>query len=121
MPIEDTVKAIREADAVRRRRVREQVRLRLPVARVDEVLEELEEIHLRGGIKVPAAMIEKIERLMATLPEDCQVEFPLRTTIARVMDNLYDVQDRLLSLKNGDRASMLEEDGELDRDDYPAA
>ena len=121
MLIEDTVRAIREADAKRQRRQREEVRLRLPVARVDEVLRELEEIHLRGGIKVPAVMIARIEALMATLPVECRAEFPLRTTITRVMDNLYAVQDCLLSRKNLARVHLQEEDHELERDDYPAA
>jgi hypothetical protein len=119
MPIEDTAKAIRDAEDERRRRVDEQRLLRQPVRQVDEILQELEEIHLRGGIKVPAVMIMRIERLLETLPPDCRREFPLRTTITRVMDNLYDIQDRLLSLKDGSRKLLQAEDVELDRDELP--
>jgi hypothetical protein len=121
MPIEDTARAIREADERRRRRLAQQRRLRRPVEQVDRILEELEEIHLRGGIKVPAAMIQRIERLLETLPADCPTEFPLRTTIVRVMDNLYAIQDRLLTRKDTTRTVLQAEDRALEQDDYSAA
>jgi hypothetical protein len=110
MPLEDTVQAIRDADRERRRRLAERRRLRRPVARVDEILLELEEIHLRGGVKVPAATIARIERLLPTLPPECQTEFPLRTTITRVMDHLYAIQDCLLTRKDEARARLQRED-----------
>jgi hypothetical protein len=117
MPLEDTAKAIRDAEEQRRRRVAEQNRLRRPISQVDQILQELEEIHLRGGVKVPAAMILRIEHLLQTLPADCRKEFPLRTTITRVMDNLYDIQDRLFSLKDRSRRLLQAEDVEIERDD----
>ncbi|HEV3234532.1 MAG TPA: hypothetical protein VG329_08290 [Candidatus Dormibacteraeota bacterium] len=115
MLLEDTVQAIREADRERRRRLAERRRLRRPVAKVDEILQELEEIHLRGGIKVPAATIAKIERLLETLPPECRTEFPLRTTITRVMDRLYAIQDCLLTRKDGRRATLQVQDMELEQ------
>ncbi len=115
MPLEDTAQAIRKADRERRRRLAERRRLRRPVALVDHILQELEEIHLRGGIKVPAATITKIERLLETLPPDCRTEFALRTTITRVMDNLYSIQDCLLSRKDEERVRLQVEDIELER------
>jgi hypothetical protein len=127
MLLEDTARAIRDAEEQRRRRVAAQRRLRRPVSQVDQILAELEEIHLQGGIKVPATMILRIEQLLATLPPECRRQFPLRTTITRVMDNLYDIQDRLLTLKDRSRELLraqdveLDHDVELDRDDYPAA
>ena len=117
MPLEDTAKAIRDAEEKRRRRVAEQSLLRRPISQVDEILQELEEIHLRGGVKVPAAMILRIEHLLQTLPADCRKEFPLRTTITRVMDNLYDIQDRLLSRKDHSRKLLQAEDVEIERDE----
>ena len=116
MLLEDTVQAIREADLERRRRMAERRRLRRPIAQVDQILHELEEIHLRGGIKVPAATITKIERLLETLPPGCRSEFPLRTTITRVMDHLYAIQDCLLTLKDVKRASLQVQDMEVERD-----
>jgi hypothetical protein len=121
MPIEETARAIREAEERRRRRLAEQRRLRRPVEQVDRILQELEEIHLRGGIKVPAVMIRRIERLLAELPADCRAEFPLRTTIVRVMDHLYAIQDRLLSRKDRSRKRLQAEDREVDRGDSSAA
>jgi hypothetical protein len=117
MPLEDTAKAIRDAEEQRRRRVAEQSLLRRPISQVDQILQELEEIHLRGGVKVPAAMILRIEHLLQTLPPDCRKEFPLRTTITRVMDNLYDIQDRLFSRKDRSRRLLQAEDVEIERDD----
>jgi MoxR-like ATPase len=121
MPIEETARAIREAEERRRLLLEEQRRLRHPVEQVDRILQQLEEIHLRGGIKVPAAMIERIEHLLQELPADCRMEFPLRTTIVRVMDNLYAIQDRLLSRKDSNRRRLQVEDHELDRGDSSAA
>jgi hypothetical protein len=117
--LEDTAKAIRDAEDQRRLRVARQSLLRRPVSQVDQILEELEEIHLRGGIKVPAVMILRIEHLLETLPADCRKDFPLRTTITRVMDNLYDIQDRLLSRKDGSRRLLQAQDVELERDEFP--
>ncbi|MEA2647100.1 MAG: hypothetical protein QOE92_2183 [Chloroflexota bacterium] len=115
MLLEDTVRAIREADVQRRRRLAEDRRLRRPVQQVDEILHELEEIHLRGGIKVPAATITRIEQLLTTLPPECNTGFPLRTTITRVMDHLYGVQDCLLSRKDQGRAVLQLEDSALEQ------
>jgi hypothetical protein len=117
MPLQDTAKAILDAEDQRRRRIAEYDLLRRPVSQVDQVLQELEEIHLRGGIKVPAAMILRIDHLLQTLPADCRTEFPLRTTITRVMDNLYEVQDRLLSRKDRSRTLLQAQDIELERDE----
>src|SRR5437899_8563725 len=115
MLLEDTVQAIREADRQRRNRLAERRRLRRPVVLVDQLLQELEEIQLRGGIKVPAATIARIERLLETLPPECQTEFPLRTTITRVMDRLYAIQDCLLTRKDTARQHLQREDMELEQ------
>jgi hypothetical protein len=121
MPLEDTARAIRNAEEKRRRQLAQQNRMRRPLQQVDQVLHELEEIHLRGGIKVPAAMIVRIEDLIQSLPAAFRAEFPLRTTIVRVMDNLYRIQDRLLSQKDQTRTQLQAGDVEIDRDDYSAA
>ncbi len=112
MLLEDTIRAIHEADGQRRRRAAAERRLRRPIDMVDAILQELEEIHLRGGVKVPAATIARISRLLAELPAECRTDFPLRTTITRVMDNLYLVQDCLLSRKDGRRKQLQEVDGD---------
>jgi len=114
MPIEDTVNAIRAADRARRRSLAAKRRLLRPVAQLDQVLVELEELHLRGAVKVPVSMIAEIESFMRTVPLECQAEFPLRTTITRVMDNLYAVQDCLLSRKDRRRAGLKDIDSALE-------
>jgi hypothetical protein len=113
LQLEDTVRAIHQAERERQRRLAERWRLRRPVAELDAILVELEELHLRGWIKVPAAMITRIEAFLASLAPDCRAEFPLRTTIVRVMDNLYAVQDRLLSRKDRRREAIMLQDLDL--------
>ncbi|MEA2683290.1 MAG: hypothetical protein QOK05_1618 [Chloroflexota bacterium] len=120
MQIEDTVRAIRQAEAERYRRTEEKRRRALPVARLDAIIEELERMHLRGGIKVSAVMIRRIEEFLADVPDDCRHEFPLRTTITRVMDNLYLVQDCLLSRKDYRREAIRSLDDD-ERNDFSAA
>ena len=121
MLIEDTVRAIRQAEAERQRRREAERRRAMPVARLDAIVEDLETMHLRGGIKVSAEMIRRIEVFLQTLPEDCRHEFPLRTTITRVMDNLYVVQDRLLSRKDRHRDQLRRVDEAMERDENSAA
>jgi hypothetical protein len=119
--IEDTVRAIRQAEVERSRRAEAKRRLALPIARIDAIIEELERMHLRGGIKVSAVMMARIEQFLGELPSDCRHEFPLRTTITRVMDNLYLVEDRLLSRKVDNREHLRGLDEDFERNDYPAA
>lgn len=121
MQIEDTVRAIRQAEAELYRRAEEKRLLARPIAALDAIIEELERMHLRGGIKVTAVMITRIEQFLGELPADCLHEFPLRTTIARVMDNLYLVEDRLLSRKIYERETLRRLDEQVERNDYPAA
>ena len=121
MQIEDTVRAIRAAEAERLRRIAEKQRRETPVARLDAILDELERMHLRGNIKVSVEMMSRIESFLKSIPEDCRHEFPLRTTITRVMDNLYQVLDCLLSRKDVGRERLRRLDDDFERDDYPAA
>ena len=121
MLIEDTVRAIRQAEAERQRRRAEERRRAMPVARLDAIIEDLETMHLRGGIKVSVEMIRRIGLFLESIPPDCRHEFPLRTTVTRVMDNLYQVQDCLLSRKDGHRDQFRRLDEALERDDYSAA
>jgi MoxR-like ATPase len=71
MQLQETISAIRQADLQRRRRVGEELRRSRPVAQVDSLIQELEEIHLRGGIKVPAAMIPRVAALVEGLRRRC--------------------------------------------------
>jgi hypothetical protein len=114
MLLEDTIKAIRAAERARRLRMAERRRLLRPVAQLDQILVELEELHLNGGIKLPAAMITRIEGFMRSLPAECHHDFPLRTTITRVMDSLYTVQDCLLSRKDRGRLGLQAMDSTLE-------
>ncbi|HEV1997819.1 MAG TPA: hypothetical protein VGR61_06785 [Candidatus Dormibacteraeota bacterium] len=124
MQIEDTVRAIRAAEVERLRRIAEKRGRERPVVKLDAILEELERMHLRGNIKVSVEMMARIERFLEEIPEEFRHEFPLRTTITRVMDNLYLILDRLLSHKDMSREHFRRLDQDLEergRDDYSAA
>jgi hypothetical protein len=114
MPLEDTMKAIHAAEHARQRRMAEKQRLLRPLIELDRILADLEELHLRGAVKVSAAMAGRIEDFMRTVPGEVHCVFPIRTTIARVMDHLYAVQDGLLSRKNRHRAGLQEMDMALE-------
>lgn len=123
MQIEDTVRAIRAAEAARLNRIAEKRRREQPVVRLDAILEELEKMHLRGNIKVTVEMMARIERFLMEIPEEFRHEFPLRTTITRVMDNLYLVLDQLLSHKDVSREQFRRLDQDFEdrvREDYSA-
>ena len=75
MLLEDTVNQIHLAQRERLLRLAESRRLRRPLVELDAILAALEELHLRGGIKVPALTISRIEQFLASLPIDCRTEF----------------------------------------------
>jgi len=69
------------------------------VARIDAFLDELEEMHLRGGVRVPTPTVDRLATFLATLPPEWPTAFPLRTRIAYVIEDLFTVQVHALDLK----------------------
>jgi hypothetical protein len=76
------------------------------VARVDAFLEELEEVHLRGGVRVPNTLVGRLSTFLSGLPRHWPASFPVRTRIAYVMEDLFNLQDYALDLKVRGRSSM---------------
>ncbi|HEV1998757.1 MAG TPA: hypothetical protein VGR61_11590, partial [Candidatus Dormibacteraeota bacterium] len=69
------------------------------VAQLDGLIGELEEVHLRGGIRVPDRIVARLERFLDSLPEEFRGSFALRTKVIYVLDDLFETQDLLLNLK----------------------
>jgi hypothetical protein len=80
------------------------------VVQVDRLLEDLEQLHLRGYVRVPDPLVARIEAFLRTLPEESRRDFPVRTRITRVLDELFEVQDSLLSIKVVGRQRLLAEE-----------
>ena len=80
------------------------------VSQVDRLLEELEQLHLRGYVRVPDPLVARIEAFLRTLPDESRRDFPVRTRITRVLDELFEVQDSLLSIKVDGRQRLLAEE-----------
>ncbi len=95
-------------------RARERRRLAdLPVRTIDTILAELEELHLQGRKRVPETYDARLDRLIASLPDECRLELRSRITIVHLMDRLYAIQDRLLSRRGAQRGH-----GEAGYDDF---
>lgn len=95
------VRRRRLEDAARRRAVR-------PIRVIDELLAELEELHLAGRKRVPDSLDDRLMALNAGLPEALRRELRSRITIVHLMDRLYEIQDALLQRKTG---TAIDDDG----------
>jgi hypothetical protein len=103
-PLERTLEDIRAAEAERELTRPQGVPWAAYVARLDNLIDELETLHLEGGIRVPNRMVLRLAAFMERLPAECRHNFALRTRIIYVLDDLFEVQDRLLDLKVPGRA-----------------
>ncbi|MGI8609366.1 MAG: hypothetical protein ACR2MY_09100 [Candidatus Dormibacteria bacterium] len=77
---------------------------------VDRLLDQLEELHLRGYVRVPDPVVARIEAFIGTVPHKYRRAFPVRTRITRVIDELFELQDVLLSVKVAGRQSLIAEE-----------
>ncbi len=124
-PLGDANRAIRSA---RRRfalgRV-ERWRVINPIRVIDEMLDELEQLNLRGARRVPIVWEPRLALLAANLPTPVRVDpAELRAGISpnRLIEALFTLQDQLLDLKVGPLRRWLREEEEepvdaRDRDD----
>ncbi len=127
-PLGDANRAIRSA---RRRfalgRV-ERWRVINPIRVIDEMLDELEQLNLRGARRVPIVWEPRLALLAANLPTPVRVDpAELRAGISpnRLIEALFTLQDQLLDLKVGPLRRWLREEEEepvdaRDRDDDEA-
>jgi hypothetical protein len=101
--LQSTNTEIRRRMQLEERRREARRRADRPMRSIDALLAELEELHLTGRKRVPETFDTRLEGLIATLPRDCRTELRSRITIVHLMDQLYAIQDCLLSRRAGGR------------------
>jgi hypothetical protein len=115
--------AVREATAAtqnRRALLARRNRLSRLIYWTDQMIEELEAQNQASTRRVGRHSIEKLERLAEAMPFACEIRSTQRTRPVKVLDELFDIQARLLELKVGDLAPELRRFDET-LDDYPWA
>jgi hypothetical protein len=102
--------AVREATAAtqnQRALLAQRNRLTRLIYWTDRMIEELETQNQSSTRRVGKRSIEKLERLADALPFPCVIRSTQRTRPVKVLDELFDIQARLLELKVGDLAPEL--------------
>ena len=99
-------------------------RLAIPMRLTDRLLEDLEQLNLAGRRRVPIEWEPRLARLAASIPGEVRDLPDLRTRVlpTRLMDSLFELQDRLLDLKVGPVRPLLQAlDAELPEPAEPEA
>jgi hypothetical protein len=112
-PLRDASRDIRSARRRFARKQFERWRVISPLRLVDQMLEELEQMNLRGARRVPLSWQPQLALLNASLPPGvCVDPAEVRVGISptRLMEGLFGLQDQLLDLKIGPlRATFSQE------------
>jgi hypothetical protein len=114
--IADVNREIEISDQVRRSRRSETERLTSIIRAIDELMFSLEELNLQGIDRVPARLRERAGALIElVLARPAPVEarsdpFRIRYRVVPMMDVLFEVQDRVLRLRNPIRITEDPED-----------
>jgi len=105
---------VASAIVLRHRRDRRQDQIRRPIKLLDDLVVQLEELHLAGRSRVPKDMQPALDRINAALPEDLQERWRTGISIVNLADQAFDLQDRLLQ-----RLGVAAADDEEDDDRGP--
>jgi hypothetical protein len=98
--LEDTNLQIRAELVAERRRRAEEARAVRPIRIVDGLVSALEELHLAGRKRVPETLEGRLAAFQDVCPLARGYELRSRITIARLMDQLYEIQELLLETKS---------------------
>jgi hypothetical protein len=99
---------IREAERRQREQRADRERLRRPVALIDRMLQDLEELNLRGHKRVPLAFEPRLQLLLELLGPSspaigAQLEdLKVKIGISKLMDALFAIQEALFRERHGD-------------------
>ncbi len=93
------------AAALRRARA---ARLARPYLYCDYLIRQLEEMHLQGKKFVPKAFLPRLYRVVDLLPAQIPPPLRFRSLIRDVLDELFELQEQLLKLRQPHRADLLE-------------
>ena len=98
------------AEAERRHQV--EVATRRPFAYLDWLIAQLEDFHVAGKKRIPKAFEPYLYAVADLLPEGVQPPLMWRTLIRHVIDQVFDLQEQILQLRDPERATvMAREDG----------
>jgi hypothetical protein len=98
---------IRDAERRHREQQADRDRLRRPVALIDRMLQDLEELNLRGHKRVPLAFEPRLQRLLELLgPQNPvvaaeQEDLKVKIGIPKLMDALFAIQEALFRERRG--------------------
>ncbi len=115
---------IRQAERKHRDDLAEQERLRRPVAIIDRLQQELEELNLKGMKRVPLSYEERLRELVRLLPDSPSIarrldDLKVKVGIGKLMDALFDIEAELFVQRNG--SSYDRDDEEFGSDLISAA
>jgi hypothetical protein len=105
---------IRDAERQYRDLKARQDRVRRPVQLIDRLLQELEELNLKGMKRVPMSYEPRLEEILAlvgpirSIPEQL-ANIKVKVGIAKLMDALFAVEEALFSERRG---GSVEPEGE---------
>lgn len=115
---------IRQAERKHREDMAAQDRLRRPIAIIDRLQQELEELNLKGMKRVPLAYEERLRDLVRLLPDTAAIsrrldDLKVKVGIGKLMDALFDIEAELFIERTG--TSYDREDEEFGSDLISAA
>ncbi len=97
---------IRDAEQQHRELKARQDKVRRPVQLIDRLLQELEEMNLKGMKRVPTAYESRLEEILIlvspiTPMPDQVANIKVKVGISKLMDALFAVEEALFSERNG--------------------
>jgi hypothetical protein len=112
-PLRDASRDIRSARRLFARKQFDRWRITSPLRLIDEMLEDLEQMNLRGARRVPLSWQPQLALLYANLPSGVHVDpAEVRTGVSpsRLIEGLFSLQEQLLDMKIGPlRATLSQE------------
>jgi len=98
---------IRAGVAAAERRRQLEISTRRPFAYLDWLIVQLEEFHVAGKKRIPRAFEPHLYAVADLLPEGVQPPLIWRTLIRHVIDQVFDLQEQILQLRDPERARAL--------------
>ena len=97
---------IREAEQRHRRTKALEHRVRRPITLIDGMLQELEELNLKGQKRVPLAYETRLREIVELVPSapglaDAVANLKVKIGIGKLMDALFAVEEELFSQRFG--------------------
>jgi hypothetical protein len=77
---------------------------RRPYAYLDWLIVQLEEFHLAGKKRIPRAFEARLAAVADLLPPGVEAPLIWRTLIRRVIDQVFDLQEQILQLRDPESA-----------------